>query len=114
MGPDERETEPRCYLTGQVVAAYSQVRLTPRDCLPDRQVKSAAGALHLALFKQPGKDDSFSSLLEPSCGTGVARRVDTKILLILYSICPQSTACESKKRRLCQGQKLCPKRINEK
>jgi hypothetical protein len=38
-----------------VVAAYSQVRLTPQDCLPDRQVKSAGGALHLPLFEQPGK-----------------------------------------------------------
>jgi hypothetical protein len=35
-----------------VVAAYIQVRLTPQDCLPDRQVKSAAGALHLGIFDQ--------------------------------------------------------------
>jgi hypothetical protein len=44
-----------------VVAAYSQVRLTPQAYLPDRHVKSAAGALHLPLFEQPGKDDFFSS-----------------------------------------------------
>jgi hypothetical protein len=29
MGPDERETEPGCYLTGQVIAAYLKVRLWP-------------------------------------------------------------------------------------
>jgi hypothetical protein len=38
--------------------------LTPQDCLPDRQVKSAAGALHLALFEQPGENDFSSSLLD--------------------------------------------------
>jgi hypothetical protein len=36
-----------------VAAAYIPVRLTPQDCLPDRQVKSAAGALHLGIFDQP-------------------------------------------------------------
>jgi hypothetical protein len=29
MGPDKREDQPGYYLTGQVVAAYSQVRLQP-------------------------------------------------------------------------------------
>jgi hypothetical protein len=33
----------------------SNVRLIPQDCLPDRQVKSAAGALHLGIFDQPKK-----------------------------------------------------------
>jgi len=31
MGPDKRETQPGYYLTGQVVATYIQVRLTPQD-----------------------------------------------------------------------------------
>jgi hypothetical protein len=31
MGPDESETQPGYYLIGQVVAAYSQVRLTPQN-----------------------------------------------------------------------------------
>jgi hypothetical protein len=44
-----------------VVAAYSQLRLTPQDCLPEWQVKSAPEALHLALFEQLGKDDFFSN-----------------------------------------------------
>jgi hypothetical protein len=34
-----------------------------KDCLPDRQVKTAAGALHPALFDQPGKYDFFNRLL---------------------------------------------------
>ncbi|MGZ3558837.1 MAG: hypothetical protein ACXU97_06965 [Thermodesulfobacteriota bacterium] len=50
------------YLTGQVIAAYCKVRLIPRDCLPDRQGKTA-GALHLAIFEQPEEDDFFSSPL---------------------------------------------------
>ncbi|MGZ3494735.1 MAG: hypothetical protein ACXWM6_08825, partial [Thermodesulfobacteriota bacterium] len=36
--------------------------LIPRDCLPDRQGKTA-GALHLAIFEQPEEDDFFSSPL---------------------------------------------------
>ena len=31
MEPDKPEIQPEYYLTGQVVAAYSQVRLTPQD-----------------------------------------------------------------------------------
>jgi len=46
-----------------VVEAYIQVRLTPQDCLPDRQVKSVAGALHLGIFEQSEKNDFFSKLL---------------------------------------------------
>jgi hypothetical protein len=46
-----------------VVAAYNQVRLTPQDCLPDRQVKSAAGALHLGIFEQSEKNEFFTKLL---------------------------------------------------
>jgi len=38
---------------GRLIATYLQVRLTPQDCLPDRQVKGAAGALHLGIFEQP-------------------------------------------------------------
>jgi hypothetical protein len=43
----------------QDVAPYS-LRHHSQDCLPDRQVKSATRALHLALFEQPGKDDFIS------------------------------------------------------
>jgi hypothetical protein len=46
----------------QEVAPYSSRRHS-QDCLPDRQVKSVAGALHLALFEQPGKDNFFGSLM---------------------------------------------------
>ena len=65
-----------------VVAAFVQVRLWPthqlvgvarvapyssrrhsQDCLPDRQEKSVAGALHLGVFEQPAGDDFFSNLL---------------------------------------------------
>ena len=82
MGPDKRETQPGYYLTGQVIAAYLQVRLwpthqlvgvarcrslsvaTPLSGLPASTAgERLAGALHLALFEQPGKDDFFSSLL---------------------------------------------------
>jgi hypothetical protein len=63
MGPDKRQGQPGYYLTGQVVAAYIQVRLTPQDCLPDRQVKSATGALHLGIFDQPEKNEFFNMLL---------------------------------------------------
>ena len=42
-----------------VVGAYIRVRLTPQDCLPDRQVKNAAGAFHLGIFEQPGENDFF-------------------------------------------------------
>jgi hypothetical protein len=38
----------------QDVAPYSSRRHS-RDCLPDRQVKSATGALHLDIFDQPEK-----------------------------------------------------------
>jgi hypothetical protein len=60
------------YLTGQVVAAYSPVRLTPHDFGGPRKRDFAKLNLHLpacrslgagrALFEQPGKDDFFSSL----------------------------------------------------
>jgi hypothetical protein len=61
------------YLTGQVAAAYSQVRLTPQDFGSPRRLDFAKLNLHLpacrslgagrTLFEQPGKDDLFSSLL---------------------------------------------------
>jgi len=47
-----------------VIAAYAQVCLIPQDCLPDRQVKSAAGALHLGIFEQPAKNEFFSKQLK--------------------------------------------------
>jgi hypothetical protein len=43
-----------------VIATYIPVRLIPQDCLPDRQVKSITGALHLTIFEQPAKK-SFSA-----------------------------------------------------
>jgi hypothetical protein len=52
-----------CQARGRLVAAYNQVRLTPQDCLPDRQVKSAAGALHLGIFEQSEKNEFFTKLL---------------------------------------------------
>ena len=33
-----------CQARSRLIAAYLQVRLIPQDCLPDRQVKTAAGA----------------------------------------------------------------------
>jgi len=53
IGSDKCETQPGCYLTGQVVAAYVQVHLTPQDL----------GALHLGIFDQPEKDEFFNRLL---------------------------------------------------
>jgi hypothetical protein len=44
------------------VAPYSSRRHS-QDCLPDRQVKSAAGALHLGIFDQPGKNNDLNDLL---------------------------------------------------
>jgi hypothetical protein len=52
-----------------VVAAYIQIRLTPQDCLPDRQGK-AAGALHLGIFEQPAKSGLFSTLLRECSDLG--------------------------------------------
>jgi hypothetical protein len=46
----------------QEVAPYSSRRHS-QDCLPDRQVKSTAGALHLGIFEQSEKNDFFSKLL---------------------------------------------------
>jgi hypothetical protein len=57
---EKMENEAGFYLTGQVVAAYIQVRLTRQDCLPDRQVKRTAGALHLGIFEEREKNDFFS------------------------------------------------------
>ena len=57
MGPDKRVTQLAYYLTGQVVAAYRQGK--------HASLLRISGALHLALFEQPGKDD-FSSSLEPT------------------------------------------------
>jgi hypothetical protein len=57
MGLDKSETQSGDYLTGQVVAAYRQGK--------HASLLRISGALHLALFEQPGKDD-FSSSLEPT------------------------------------------------
>jgi hypothetical protein len=46
----------------QDVAPYPSRRHS-QDCLPNRQVKSAAGALHLGIFEQSEKNDFFSKLL---------------------------------------------------
>jgi len=35
-----------------------------QDCLPDRQVKSTTGALHLGIFEQPEKQDFFEQPVE--------------------------------------------------
>ena len=51
------------YLTGQVIATYSQVSLTPQDFGSPRRRDFAKLNLHLTLFKQPGKDGFFNSLL---------------------------------------------------
>jgi hypothetical protein len=40
----------------QDVAPYSSRRLS-QDCLPDRQVKIAAGASYLGIFEHPAKND---------------------------------------------------------
>jgi len=74
MGPDKRETEPGYDLTGQVVAAYIQVRLTPQDfgrprkrdfadstciCLPARS-RFGGGR---GIFDQPEKNEFFNRVL---------------------------------------------------
>jgi predicted DNA binding protein len=50
-----------------VIAAYIKVRLIPQDCLPDRQVKGIAGALHLGIFDQP-KTTFLKRILEEDAG----------------------------------------------
>jgi len=47
MEPDKRETQPGYYLTGQVVAAYIKVRLTPQDFGHPRKRDFAGLNLHL-------------------------------------------------------------------
>ncbi len=42
------------------VAPYSSRRHS-QDCLPDRQVKIAAGALHLGIFDQPATNEFFKN-----------------------------------------------------
>ena len=51
------------YLTGQVVAAYRQVRLTPQDFGSSRERDFSKLNLHLAPFEQPGENGFFSRLL---------------------------------------------------
>jgi hypothetical protein len=51
------------YLTGQVVAAYVQVRLTPQDFGSPRERDFEKLNLHLDIFEQPGGKHSFSNLL---------------------------------------------------
>jgi hypothetical protein len=56
------------FLSSFVVAAYSQVRLTPQDFGGPRRRDFAKLNLHLPLFEQPGKDDFFRSPLENKRG----------------------------------------------
>jgi hypothetical protein len=51
------------HLTGQVVAAYIQVRLTPQDFWSPRRRDFAKLNLHLTFFEQPEKN-FLSSLLD--------------------------------------------------
>ena len=54
MAAFQKQKKPSVfYLTGLVVAAYNQVRLTPHDF----------GGLASGPFEQPGKEDFFNSLL---------------------------------------------------
>ncbi len=72
MEPDKRETQPGYYLTGQVVAAYIQVRLQAGSPTRRRGKKSflirrdatlrISGALHLSIFDQPGGNEFFNRL----------------------------------------------------
>jgi hypothetical protein len=45
----------------QEVAPYSSRRYS-QDCLPDRQVESVTGALHLSIFEQPPWNELFRIL----------------------------------------------------
>jgi len=55
MEIDECEAQPGGYLTGQGVAAYEQVRLTPQDFGRPRKRDFAGFNFHLGIFDQPGK-----------------------------------------------------------
>jgi hypothetical protein len=96
---------PVFYLTGQVVAAYRQVRLTPsvvgsyrQDFGGPRRRDFAKLNLHLALFEQPVKDDFFSSLLRHNHGTPeissgeVGERGSVPSILLPSSFQPLQTA----------------------
>jgi hypothetical protein len=69
LAAEKRPSVPRFwgFASSLVIAAYPQVRLIPQDCLPDRQVKGAAGALQLTMFEQPDKQ---SLLIQPATATG--------------------------------------------
>ena len=64
MGPDQRETQPGYDLTGQVVAAYIQVRLTPQDFGRPRKRDFAGLNLLLGIFDQPKKNEFFNRLVK--------------------------------------------------
>jgi|GEM_PF-1035344 hypothetical protein len=51
------------YLTGQVVAAYVQVRLTPQDFGSPLERDFEKLNLHLDIFEQPGGNHFFNNLL---------------------------------------------------
>jgi len=53
MGLDKCETQPGRYLTGQVVAAYIQVHLTPQDFGRPRKRDFAGLNLHLPASALP-------------------------------------------------------------
>jgi hypothetical protein len=52
------------YLTGQVIAAYIEVRFIPQDFGRPRERDFAKLNLHLGIFDQPGKIQFFSTLLK--------------------------------------------------
>jgi hypothetical protein len=65
MGPDKRETQPGYYLTGQVVAAYTKVRLTLLDF--GRLAPSCLYEGRMAFLKSLRKM-TFSTNFEQSSG----------------------------------------------
>ncbi len=62
----EKELKPNLgfYLTGQVVAAYLPVRLTPQDFGSPRERDFAKLNLHLGIFEQPMKINFFCNLFD--------------------------------------------------
>jgi hypothetical protein len=61
--PEKLGNQAGFYLTGQVVVAYSQGRLTSQDFGRPRERDFAKLNLHLRIFEQPDKNGFFSNLL---------------------------------------------------